>query len=110
MRLHRILIAAALIAGAMSSAHGQDAERAAVLATVQKLFTGMRTRDTALITQAFDSTARLVGVARDGSRLSLTPPSRFAAGVASGAAGNVRNERIFDPEVRIDGDLAQVWA
>ncbi len=110
MRLHRPLIAVFLVAGALSPVHAQDTDRAAVLATVQKLFTGMRTRDTALIAQAFDSTARLVGVSRDGSRLSLTPPSRFAAGVAGAPAGNVWNERIFDPEVRIDGDLAQVWA
>jgi hypothetical protein len=109
MRLQGTLIAACLIAGAISPVRAQDTERAAVLATAQKLFTGMRTRDTALITQAFDSTARMVGVSRDGSRLSLTAPSRFAGSVAGAPAGNVWNERIFEPEVRIEGDLAQVW-
>ena len=108
MRHHRIVIAAALLFAAAPSVKAQD-DKAAVLATVQKLFTGMRTRDTAAITQAFDSTARLVGVARDGSRLTLTAPAAFAAAVGKAPAGNVWNERIFDPEVRIDGDLAQVW-
>lgn len=109
MRNHRLVMAAALIVCAASPVRAQDAERSAVLATVQKLFTGMRTRDTAAIMEAFDSTARMVGVSRDGARLTLTPPSSFAAGVARAKAGDVWNERIFDPEVRIDGNVAQVW-
>jgi hypothetical protein len=39
-----------------------------------------------------------------------TTPARFAAAIAGAKAGDVWNERIFDPEVRIDADLAQVWA
>ena len=109
MRYHRLLITMALLVSAAPSIRAQDAERSAVLATVQKLFTGMRTRDTAAIVEAFDSTARMVGVSRDGSRLTLTPPAGFAAGVARAKAGDVWNERIFDPEVRIDGSVAQVW-
>jgi hypothetical protein len=69
----------------------------------------MRTRDTALLSVAFDTSARLVGVGRDGA-LSLTTPSRFGAAIARAPAGDVWDERIFDPEVRIDGDVAQVWA
>jgi hypothetical protein len=34
----------------------------------------------------------------------------FGAAIASAPAGDVWNERIWDPEVRIDGDVAQVWA
>ena len=109
MRLHRLLILALAVCGA-PDLRAQSAERDAVLATVQKLFTGMRTRDTALITQAFDTTARMVGVSRDGNSVSLTAPSRFAAAVAGAKAGDVWNERIFEPEVKIDGSLAQVWA
>ena len=110
MRHQRLLMGAALVICAASPVRAQDAERTAVLAAVQKLFTGMRTRDTAAIIEAFDSTARMVGVSRDGSRLTLTPPAGFAAGVARAKAGDVWNERIFDPEVRIDGTVAQVWA
>lgn len=109
MRVHRVLTAASLLLGVASSIQAQDAEKDAVLAVVQKLFTGMRTRDTAAITQAFDSTARMVGVSRDGNALSFTPPARFAAAVAGAKAGDVWNERIFDPQVHIDGTLAQVW-
>ena len=102
----------ALALGAIPRAgRAQDADRTAILATVQKVFDAMRTRDTALLSQAFDSTARLVGVtARGTPAVALTKPSQFGAAITRAAAGNVWNERIYDPEVRIDGDVAQVWA
>jgi len=101
-------ILVALVASA-GSARAQDSEKAAVLSVVQKVFDAMRTRDTALLSVAFDTSARLVGVGREGA-LSLTTPARFGAAIARAPAGDVWNERIFDPEVRIDGDVAQVWA
>jgi hypothetical protein len=89
----------------------QDSDRAAILATVQKVFDAMRTRDTALLSQAFDSTAKLVGVSTQGTpAVRLTAPSQFGAAITRAPAGDVWNERIFDPDVRIDGDVAQVWA
>jgi putative lumazine-binding protein len=105
-----VTIAAVLVLGA-APVRAQDAERSAVLATVQKVFDAMRTRDTALLRQAFDTSARLAGVSARGTPMvRLTAPSSFGAAIASAPAGDVWNERIWDPEVRIDGDLAQVWA
>jgi hypothetical protein len=101
-------IGLALVVGA-SGLGAQDPESVKVMAVVQKVFDAMRTRDTSLLSAAFDTSARLVGVGRDGA-LSLTTPSRFGAAIARAPAGDVWNERIFDPEVRIDGDVAQVWA
>lgn len=89
----------------------QTTDRDAVLATVQKLFDAMRTRDTTLFTQAFDTSARLVGVSTRGTpAITLTTPAQFAAAVLRAPAANVWNERIYDPEVRIDLPVAQVWA
>ena len=105
-----VTIAALLVLGA-APVRAQDAERTAVLATVQKVFDAMRTRDTALLLQAFDTSARLAGVPPRGTPMvRLTAPSAFAAAIAKAPAGDVWNERIWDPEVRIDGDVAQVWA
>ncbi|HKW40685.1 MAG TPA: nuclear transport factor 2 family protein [Gemmatimonadales bacterium] len=89
----------------------QDPERTAVLATVQKVFDGMRTRDTLLIQQAFDTSGRLLRVA-GGAAPSVRgiSASRFAGIVRGAKEGDVWNERIFDPEVRVDGNIAQVWA
>jgi hypothetical protein len=94
-----------------SRARAQESDRAAILATVQKVFDAMRTRDTALLSQAFDSSGRLVRVSTRGTpSVGLTVPSQFGAAISRAPAGDVWNERIFDPEVRIDGDVAQVWA
>jgi len=107
----RSVAIAALLALGVMPVHAQDSERSAVLATVQKVFDAMRTRDTALLRQAFDTSARLAGVSMRGTpAVRLTAPSAFGAAIASAPAGDVWNERIYDPEVRIDGDLAQVWA
>ena len=94
-----------------ASAQAQGPERAAVLATVQKVFDGMRTRDTLLIQQAFDTSARLLRVSA-GAAPSLRgiSASRFAAIVRGAKQGDVWNERIYDPEVRVEGNIAQVWA
>jgi hypothetical protein len=107
-----ILAALAVTTAAFpETSRAQDADRAAVLATVQKVFDAMRTRDTSLLREAFDTSARLVGVATRGTpAVRLTTPTQFGAAIAGAPAGNVWNERIFDPEVRIDGEVAQVWA
>ena len=109
---HFVTLLTAALAAAVAPLRAQDADRAAVLATVQKVFDAMRTRDTALLRQAFDTSARLAGVSTRGAAPSvqLMTPARFGAAFTSAPAGSVWNERIYDPEVRIDGDLAQVWA
>jgi hypothetical protein len=100
-----------LLAVFTTTARAQDAERSAVLATVQKVFDAMRTRDTTLLRQAFDSSARLAGVSTRGApAIRLTAPAAFGSAIVSAPAGDVWSERIFEPEVRIDGDVAQVWA
>ena len=93
---------------APSIARAQTSDRDAVLATTQKVFDAMRTRDTLLLLSAFDTTGRLVGVSRAGA-IGLTAPSRFGAAFSSAPAGTVWNERMYDPEVRVDGNVAQVW-
>ena len=111
MRLFALIpLTAAVLFAAPGRA--QDAERTAVLSTVQKVFDAMRTRDTALLRQAFDTSARLASVSTRGgpAMVRLTAPAAFGTAIASAPAGDVWNERIWDPEVRIDGDVAQVWA
>ena len=110
-RLLLLLLSLAAAAGFPGAAAAQGSDRETILATVQKVFDAMRTRDTALLSQAFDSTARLVGVSNRGTpSVSLTAASQFGAAIARAPAGDVWNERIYDPEVRIDGNVAQVWA
>lgn len=112
MRFHVLLFSVAATFAAVTPTRAQNPERDAVLATVQKVFDAMRTRDTALLNQAWDSTARLVGVTtRNGpARIALTTPAQFGAAIVNAPASDVWHERIYDPTVSIDGGVAQVWA
>jgi len=112
MRMRLRYIACAALTLAPATARGQRSDREAVLATVQMVFDAMRTRDTSLLSQAFDSAGRLSGVRNVGGTVAvaLLPPARFGASIVGAKAGDVWNERIYEPEVRIDGNVAQVWA
>jgi hypothetical protein len=87
----------------------QSPGRDSVLATVQQAFDLMRRRDTAGMRQLFDSTARLIGVRDTTTAPRPRTVSQFLASVASTPDDRVSDERMFDPEVRIDGPVAQVW-
>ena len=87
----------------------QSSARDSVLATVQQAFDLMRSRDTAAMRQLFDSTARLIGIRDTTTTTRPRTVSQFLASVASTPADRASDERMFDPEVRIDGPVAQVW-
>ena len=84
----------------------------AALATVQRLFDAMRTRDTAAMRMMFDANARLYGLRtrRDSTVVVQAITGKdFIGAVAASANGPAWNERMFDPEVRVSGPLATVW-
>jgi hypothetical protein len=90
---------------AVASQSGDDAQ---ALAVVQRMFDGMRSRDTALLRSTFDSSARLISTRQGAVRTQSA--DGFIRAVASAEAGVVWNERIWAPEIRIDDGVAQVWA
>jgi hypothetical protein len=105
-----IAAAALALIGTAAPAAAQAAAEKDVVAVVEKTFTAMLARDTAGMKALFDPNARLVsGVTRDGvTTVSYTSMNDFIAGVGRGT-GPGANERIYAPEVRIDGNLAAVW-
>jgi hypothetical protein len=119
--LRRVAIAAslgvALLAACRSgrpvaAGHAPSAESQAVLAVVQRMFDAMRTRDTAAFREIFEPGARLVGmrVRPNGETvLQVLPWERFATVMATDPRPQWI-ERAFNPEVRIRGTLATVWA
>jgi hypothetical protein len=86
-------------------------EAEAVMAPIRQLFDGMRRHDSAAVHDAFAPEGRLVSVdARSGTpMLRVVLPAQFAAAVGR-AQGDPWNEPIYDPEIRVDGGLATVWA
>lgn len=106
------VLVAALAAAVLSPsvARAQSADEKAVVGVVESFFEGMLKADSMLMKSTVAAGARLTGVAtREGAPpLSVTPMEQFITAVGSRPAG--ANEKIYKPEVRIDGDLATVWA
>ncbi|MBV8205608.1 MAG: nuclear transport factor 2 family protein [Acidobacteria bacterium] len=99
------ILAAASAAGSL--AYLQPAQEPAVLAPVAALFDGMAKRDAAAITKTVLNGGTMV-LMRDGKPVQMTFEA-FAERM--GRPGTTRiEERIHDPLVRTDHDLAVVWA
>jgi hypothetical protein len=82
-------------------------QEAPVLVPIDAMFDGMAARDAAAIKASALPEAELV-LMRDGKPARMTIEA-FAEHIAKPAATHIE-ERIHDPMVRIDHDLAMVWA
>ena len=97
---------------AHAQASSSASEEKVVLATVQRLFDAMRTKDTAAFREIFEPNAKLIGMRTRPTGEQVVQVlgwDRFATFLASDQRGPWI-ERSFSPEVRIRGTLATVWA
>ena len=99
--------AAAAFSFLLSSLHAATAEQQAVLAPVNALFEGMTKRDAEAIKKPLLPGGAMV-LMRDGKPTQITFEA-FAAAVGKPGTTHIE-ERIHDPLVRVDHDLAVVWA
>jgi hypothetical protein len=86
---------------------GDSAEQQAVLAPITQLFDGMAKRDAAAIKKPLLSGGTMV-LMRDGKPSQMTFED-FAGRLGKPGTTSIL-ERIHDPLVRVDNDLAVVWA
>ena len=109
LRPHLILcLAGAMAAGLLNvSLYAATPEEQAVLASVQAMFDGMAKRDAAAIKEPTLPGGTMV-LMRDGKPTQMTFEA-FAERVGKPGTTQIE-ERIHDPLVRIDNDLAMVWA
>ena len=87
-----------------------DADRDAILATVQTLFDALRERDGSVLREIVHPTVVMHSVEGGGDSersISTSTVDDLIARVEG--SQEVLTERMFDPEVRISGDLAMVW-
>ena len=92
------------------AASAQAPVRDSVVATVEQVFAAMRARDTTNLRARFDTTARLMRVPE--SAAAPTRPqtvSQFLTSVSTAAPDRAFDERMYDPDVRIEGPIAQLW-
>lgn len=112
MRIHWPLLAVTVaLAAVPCPLHSQSpTEDEEILAVVQRLFDGMRAADSSLVRSTLHPDVRLVSVSEGegGPALRSEPMEGFVAAVGT-PHEQVWDERIWDPEVRIDGRLATVW-
>lgn len=107
LRWSLFLVAATAISFLIASLHAATPEQQAVLAPVMALFDGMAKRDAEAIKKPLLSGGTMV-LMRDGKPTKLTFED-FAERVGKPGTTHVE-ERIHHPLVRIDHDLAVVWA
>jgi hypothetical protein len=88
-----------------------SADRADIIAVLDRMTQAMEKRDTALLTSVFAPGARLVGMRPQdrGTTMQVLTVQQFAEFVANDKRDRWV-ERLHEPEVRIDGTLATVWA
>lgn len=91
-------------------AQTSSSDEAEVMAVVEALFDGMRAADSAAVRSTLDPETRLVSVAdgEDGPALRAESMDGFVSAVGT-PHEETWDERVWDPEVRIDGRLATVW-
>ena len=106
-RAKHILFAAIVATLAATSVLAQSAEEQAVLAPIHAMFDGMSKRDAAAIKAPTLPRGTMV-LMRDGKPTQMTFDA-FADRVGKPGKNQIE-ERIHDPLVRIDNDLAVVWA
>ncbi len=103
-----LFVAGVTAAGLMtSSLHAAIPEEQAVLAPVKAMFDGMAKRDATAIKEPLLPGGTMV-LMRDGKPAQMTFEA-FADRVGRPGTTQIE-ERIHDPLVRIDNDLAMVWA
>lgn len=107
MKISRHLLALPISAMLATSLHAATPEEQAVLAPIQAMFDGMGRRDAAAIKEPLLPGGTLVFM-RDGKPVQMTFEA-FAERVGHPGTTHIE-ERIHDPLIRIDNDLAVVWA
>ena len=112
MKIFRRLCLVLCIAGATAgfltiSLHAATPEEQAVLVPVQAMFDGMAKRDATAIKEPLLPGGTMV-LMRDGKPTQMTFDA-FADRVGRPGTTQIE-ERIHDPLIRIDNDLAMVWA
>jgi len=106
------VFATALVAASAGAQAASATEEKAVLATVQRMFDAMRTKDTVAFREIFLPNATLVGMRTRPTgeqTVQVLTWERFGAFMA-GDKRAAWIERAWSPEVRIRGTLATVWA
>jgi len=107
VRMSSVVLITALLSPGVARAQSDSSQ---VLTVVRRLFDGMRASDSAMVRSTMATIIRFAEV-----NARATPPRIESDSVnewlgAVSRSNHRWDERIYDVQVRVDGNLAQVWA
>ena len=115
MHARALIVAATLALAAPAPAEAQaqspaQSDEDAVIATVNRMFEGMRTADSAMVRSVFAAGARfaMVDDRQTPAVVRYESPDGWIAAIA--ASNRAWDERLYDVQTRVDGGIAHVWA
>ncbi len=109
--MFRFLVLLLLLSSPLQRASAQYLEEGEVIATLARLFDGMRAGDSAAVRSVFHPEARLQSafVSREGRPVLATQEIGKFIGAVGTPHDEVWDEKIWTYDIRIDGNLATVW-
>jgi hypothetical protein len=113
MRARRIIILpllALLVVPRLAAAQSRPTQDPEVYAVILRMFDGMRNADSAAVRATLAPGARFASVDARATPAAVRyeQPDGWLAGIAK--SGKRWDERVYDAQVKVDGDMAQVWA
>jgi hypothetical protein len=99
-----------VIGCAHARSRGMDPARESIIRAVEDLFAGMRARDTTALRRLLTPEAHFTSAVYAEGRTVIRSQSVDAFIASIARPGPPLVERMWDPEARIDGDVASVWA
>ncbi|MBW3631094.1 MAG: nuclear transport factor 2 family protein [Gemmatimonadetes bacterium] len=99
------------LAGGRAESAGTAAARQAVVLSAEALFSAMRARDTTALRGMFTPEARIVSVRVQGGAEPVVQTRGISDFIASiGRGTDELRERMWDPRVEVEGEVATLWA
>jgi hypothetical protein len=111
MRIRRaLMLSSLLVLPTLAHAQAQPSPEDVVRAVLRRMFDGMRAADSAQVRSVMAPGVRFASIDARATPpgISYEPVDGWLSGVAKSARR--WDERLFDVQVRVDGDIAQVWA
>lgn len=109
--MREIFLALLLVTAAPAAAqHAEEADRAAVMATVDQLFGALASKDRAALLGAVVAEGRATSAGVDAAgrpHIDSTDWTAFADRLARST--EQYRERLIDPHVHVEGDIAMIW-
>jgi len=97
---------AGALAGASAGAQAPDAD---VRAAIERLFEGMRTADSVMVRSVLAPTARFAMLDARATPVAIVARPVDGWVTAIGNSSRRWDERLYDVQIRVDGNLAQAW-